>query len=395
MKIVVDIARQELTYGTLAYPVSTSKHGVGEKNGSFCTPRGRHIVRARIGAGQPLGAVFVRRRPTGEVWSPALHAKYPGRDWMLTRILWLSGCEVGKNRLGDVDTMRRMIYIHGTHDLAELGKPGSHGCIRMHQKNALALIDRMTGKDITEDDVARGAVPANEMILFRRYSHASRRYGVPSWIPAVASVTELAAIREYNLSFYESGGLADMLDMLSMCLGGGMSISASLEHVAKNLASYPALSEELSIMRRQTDVGSLRIALADWANRIDTPEVRQVATLLARGESLGTSLSGSLLDQADHFRTAKKQLATLQANRMPVLLTFPLLFCFAPAVLIILMSPALLQVSEFLNPENGNNPLANNGTLNTRRIVNTLNDLSQDVSAANQPPVIAPDNGSE
>ena len=86
-------------------------------------------MRAKIGAGQPLGAVFVRRRPTGEVWTPELHARYPGRDWMLTRILWLSGKEPGFNRLGDVDTMRRVIYIHGTHDYAELGKPGSH---RLH-----------------------------------------------------------------------------------------------------------------------------------------------------------------------------------------------------------------------------------------------------------------------
>src|SRR5262245_36907607 len=76
-----------------------------------------------------------------------------------------------------------------------------------------------------------------------------------------------------------NGGLADMLDMLSMCLSGGMSISASLDHVAKNLAGTPALAEELQILRRQTDVGSLRIALADFANRLDTPEVRQVATL--------------------------------------------------------------------------------------------------------------------
>src|SRR5262245_34232765 len=181
-----------------------------------------------------------------------------------------------------------------------------------------------------------------------------------------------------------NGGLADMLDMLSMCLGGGMSISASLEHVAKNLTSYPALSEELNIMRRQSDVGSLRMALADWASRIDTPEVRQVATLLARGDSLGTSLSGSLLDQADHFRVARKQLATLQANRMPVFLTFPLLFCFAPAVLIILMSPALLQISDFMNPENPNNPLASNYTLGTQRIVNPLGSLNQDITAANR-----------
>ncbi len=143
MKIVVDIARQELTYGTLAYPVSTSKHGVGEKNGSFCTPRGRHVVRARIGAGQPENAVFVRRRPTGEIWTPELHARYPGRDWILTRILWLSGCEPGRNRLHDVDTMRRYIYIHGSPEVAEMGKPGSIGCIRMRNRDILELFDRV------------------------------------------------------------------------------------------------------------------------------------------------------------------------------------------------------------------------------------------------------------
>src|SRR5262245_50172220 len=179
-----------------------------------------------------------------------------------------------------------------------------------------------------------------------------------------------------------NGGLADMLDMLSMCLGGGMSISASLDHVAKNLTSYPALGEELQIMKRQAEVGSLRIALADWASRVDTPEVRQVATLLARGDALGTSLSGSLLDQADHFRTARKQLATLEANRMPVFLTFPLLFCFAPAVLIILMSPAFLQISDFLNPNNPSNPLRNNESINTRSLANTISGLDQSTPPA-------------
>jgi len=142
MRIEIDIARQELRLpGGARYAVSTAKNGVGEKNGSFCTPRGRHIVRARIGAGQPLGAVFVRRRPTGEVWTPALHEKYPGRDWMLTRLLWLSGCERGRNRLGDVDTMRRMIYIHGAPDSAEMGKPGSHGCIRMRNADIAELFE--------------------------------------------------------------------------------------------------------------------------------------------------------------------------------------------------------------------------------------------------------------
>jgi tight adherence protein C len=169
--------------------------------------------------------------------------------------------------------------------------------------------------------------------------------------------------------------------MLSMCLGGGMSISASLDHVAKNIGNYPALAEELLIMKRQAEVGSLRLALVDWANRMDTPEVRQVATLLARGDALGTTLSGSLMDQADHFRTAKKQLATLHANRMPVFLTFPLLFCFAPAVLIVLMSPAFLQLSEFLDPQNANNPLANNETISTQAIANQIGSLDQNMAA--------------
>jgi L,D-transpeptidase YbiS len=142
MRIVVDVPRQELRLPDgRRYLVSTAANGLGEKNGSFCTPRGRHIVRAKIGAGQPLGAVFVRRRATGEIWSPELHARYPGRDWMLTRILWLSGCEVGKNRLGDVDTMRRMIYIHGAPDSAEMGKPGSHGCIRMRNADVAELFE--------------------------------------------------------------------------------------------------------------------------------------------------------------------------------------------------------------------------------------------------------------
>ena len=141
MKIQIDLARQELRYRDRVYTVSTSKFGPGEKNGSFCTPRGSHIVRAKIGAGQPLSAVFVRRRPTGEVWTPELHERYPGRDWILTRILWLSGCEPGRNRLGDVDTMRRYVYIHGTPDIVVLGKPGSIGCVRMRNRDVAELFE--------------------------------------------------------------------------------------------------------------------------------------------------------------------------------------------------------------------------------------------------------------
>jgi lipoprotein-anchoring transpeptidase ErfK/SrfK len=147
MKIEIDTGKQQLLvknttgHTVKTYPVSTSKFGLGEKNGSFCTPRGAHIVRAKIGAGLPLGAVFVRRRPTGEVWTPELHERYAGRDWILTRILWLSGCEPGRNRLGEVDTMRRYIYIHGTPDTGELGKPGSIGCVRMRNRDVAELFD--------------------------------------------------------------------------------------------------------------------------------------------------------------------------------------------------------------------------------------------------------------
>jgi len=146
MKIRIDAAKQELQLLdgkrlVKRYSVSTAKKGLGEQNGSFCTPRGSHIVRAKIGKGLPPGAVLVRRRPTGEVWTPELHARYPGRDWILTRILWLSGCEPGKNRLGDVDTMRRYIYIHGSPDSVEMGKPGSIGCIRMRNTEIVELFE--------------------------------------------------------------------------------------------------------------------------------------------------------------------------------------------------------------------------------------------------------------
>ena len=146
MRIEIDVPSQMLSLRDgkrllKSYSISTARKGLGEKNGSLQTPRGRHIVRAKIGAGQPVNAVFVRRRPTGEVWSPALHEQYPGRDWILTRILWLSGCEPGKNRLGDVDTMRRYIYIHGTPDFAEMGKPGSIGCIRMRGTDIVELFE--------------------------------------------------------------------------------------------------------------------------------------------------------------------------------------------------------------------------------------------------------------
>jgi L,D-transpeptidase YbiS len=148
-RILISIPQQSLDLiddqGALVrrYPVSTASKGAGEKAGSNCTPRGRHVIRARIGAGMPSGAVFVGRRPTGEVHTRELAAANPERDWILTRILWLSGCEPGINRLGEVDTMRRYIYIHGCPDGSPIGTPGSIGCVRMRNADMIELFDRV------------------------------------------------------------------------------------------------------------------------------------------------------------------------------------------------------------------------------------------------------------
>jgi L,D-transpeptidase YbiS len=132
------------------YPVSTSKFGKGETSGSHRTPTGRHQIRALIGAGCPAGAVFVGRRPTGEVWSEALAAAFPDRDWILSRILWLSGLEPGHNRFGNVDTMRRYIYIHGMPDNEPCGTPASIGCIRMRNQDIIELFDLVHAGTIVE-----------------------------------------------------------------------------------------------------------------------------------------------------------------------------------------------------------------------------------------------------
>jgi L,D-transpeptidase YbiS len=123
------------------HPVSTAAVGPGERIGSQGTPRGEHVIRAKIGAGCPSGTVFVSRRPTGEICTAARYHAEPERDWILSRILWLSGCERGRNRLGDVDTMRRYIYIHGCPDEIPVGVPLSHGCVRMRNKHVIALFD--------------------------------------------------------------------------------------------------------------------------------------------------------------------------------------------------------------------------------------------------------------
>lgn len=156
MKVEISIPAQVLRLldddgGELrTWPVSTAANGAGEESGSYCTPRGRHVIRAKIGAGQPENTVFVRRRPTGERYSVDLAQAGPARDWILTRILWLSGCEPGFNRLGKVDTMRRYIYIHGCPDSTAIGQPGSHGCIRMRNADIIELFDLVPTGTVVE-----------------------------------------------------------------------------------------------------------------------------------------------------------------------------------------------------------------------------------------------------
>ena len=145
-QILISIADQRLQLHengkiTMDVMVATAKNGPGELAGSECTPTGKHVIRAKIGENCPIYTVFVGRRPTGELFSDQLVVQYPGRDWILSRILWLSGQEPGRNRLGNVDTMRRYIYIHGSPDNEIYGQPNSHGCVRMKNADVICLFN--------------------------------------------------------------------------------------------------------------------------------------------------------------------------------------------------------------------------------------------------------------
>ncbi len=145
----VDLTRQVMCAmcsdgSRVDYVVSTALNGPGEEENSECTPRGLHEICAKIGEGCAPNTVFVGRVPTGELWSEALARQHPGRDWILSRILWLHGLEPGRNQGGTVDTRSRYIYIHGTPGTTALGVPGSRGCIRMRNADITQLFDAVT-----------------------------------------------------------------------------------------------------------------------------------------------------------------------------------------------------------------------------------------------------------
>lgn len=146
--IVIDVAGQSLKLFDgerllRQWVVSTARNGVGERQGSECTPLGAHRIRLKIGEGCEEGTVFVARRPTGERYATEVARRNPGRDWILSRILWLTGTESGFNRGGDRDTLRRFIYIHGCPDSEPMGIPRSHGCVRMRNRDVIELFDRV------------------------------------------------------------------------------------------------------------------------------------------------------------------------------------------------------------------------------------------------------------
>ncbi|MHC3125513.1 cell wall-recycling L,D-carboxypeptidase ElsL [Acinetobacter sp. GN11] len=141
--VLIDLANQTLTlpkYNKF-YVISTGKNGIGEQENTGRTPRGWHRVAKKIGAESPQNAVFIARKPTGEVYSTELAAQYPERDWILSRILWLDGLEEGFNKGEGYDTMQRYIYIHGTPDTQPMGVPMSHGCVRMRNEEIIELFD--------------------------------------------------------------------------------------------------------------------------------------------------------------------------------------------------------------------------------------------------------------
>jgi tight adherence protein C len=172
-------------------------------------------------------------------------------------------------------------------------------------------------------------------------------------------------------------GLADTIDMLGMCLTGGLSLTDSLDHVAGQMGAYPALAEELRTVKRQAEVGSLKLALEDLTQRVDLPEIRQLCAVLARGTQLGSQLAGSLSEHADHLRVALRQSALARANKAPVKLVLPILFCLAPAALIILTAPAFLELREFFDPSVMKSTTGKGVTFGTNSVIEAIRELDQ------------------
>jgi predicted GNAT family N-acyltransferase len=249
MRISVSLPAQMLAlhddHGSLLrrYPVSTAKKGAGELNGSLCTPRGRHVIRAKVGAGATVNTVFSGRRPTGEIWTPELAAQFPDRDWILTRILWLSGKEPGRNRQGTVDTMRRYVYIHGSPDTVAMGIPGSIGCVRMRNADIIELFDlapALTRVDIDDFRVVTGtwaalqehAQPLREKVFVQEQG-----------VPPTLEMDEYDAVCQHAIAFDANGNPVGTGRLLPDGHIGRMAVSAGWRNLGIGRALLHALIE--------------------------------------------------------------------------------------------------------------------------------------------------------
>lgn len=151
--LVVDISSQRLCHfrhGNLrkCYPVSTSRFGIGSVAGSNRTPLGMHYVRRRIGGDASSGSIFRGRVNIGKIASIEGRPRATGKDYVTSRIMWLSGLDQGLNKGPGVDSYSRYIYIHGTHEEGLIGRPASHGCIRMRNADVIELFDQIPLKTL-------------------------------------------------------------------------------------------------------------------------------------------------------------------------------------------------------------------------------------------------------
>ena len=144
--IVIDISQQRLYLyqGKVleaSFPVSSSKYGEGSKENSFKTPLGEHIIKEMIGEGAKINTIFSSRINTTRPAKVINEAEDSKNDYVTSRIMWLDGLEDGQNKGGNVDSYKRYIYIHGTHEEGLIGLKASHGCIRMFNEDVIELFN--------------------------------------------------------------------------------------------------------------------------------------------------------------------------------------------------------------------------------------------------------------
>lgn len=149
-------------------------------------------------------------------------------------------------------------------------------------------------------------------------------------------------------------GMPDLVDMLNMCVSQGLTLIASLRRIRRQLAEpYPALATEVGIVIEQAQVGSLEQALRNFAERIDVPEVHSLTNLLTQTDRMGTSVSESLKTHSDGVRESLRQRADEKANRASFRLLFPTVLCLMPAVYLVLLGPAVIELNKFFGEEGG------------------------------------------